>query len=57
MDLCGYIKDLGKQVGSDPMPPKDSVRDTLKVLVEKLETCPPAHSSGAQGLGRRRLRA
>lgn len=40
MDVCGHIKDTGKQLGSDPMPPKDSGRDTLKFLVEKLETCP-----------------
>lgn len=40
MDMCNYIKDMGKQLGSDPMPPKDSLRDTLKFLVEKLVTCP-----------------
>lgn len=42
MDVCGYVKDMGKQLGSDPMPPKDSVRDTLKFLVGKLVMCPPS---------------
>lgn len=57
MDVCGYVKNTGKQLGSDPMPPKDSVRDTLKFLVEKLVMCPQAHSSGGQGLGPQRLGA
>lgn len=30
VDMCGCVKDTGKQLGRDPVPPKDSVKDTLK---------------------------